>query len=568
MYHYYFEGDTVRLAYWRIAYDNDKFMYADTDECKDEIIASLKARGFTPTATEIDQTGNEWIDGECFTDHSMVEDALSRGAKDFICDGDMEEIVNTLTIMNDALFSVDGNNVWHITAPEAPSLSCYSIMTCITASSVDYQKISINGGAALPLYKSASEPVLALDVIATPEKPLAVQINITKDRAFFNVSANSGWSVGEIKTFGYKRAKSPTELLCDGSIYDKDTYPALYSVLKDTYAVPAEFVHTSNLRFLKIIRADDGTLIGIDNSSYVYNSTDGINWTQVNTTLATSANYISNFAYGNGIILCTAGVTKNNSYGTMLYYVKKSIDNGKTWTNFTSQYDIIYSFAYSESENIWSVLSYNTTAATWYTADADFTKLTTTGNTVSNITGSTAHAGSVYSLDGYWLYSVGNSNFIINNARPTTAPRQIHSGIALSSNIYNRHVPSLCVKDKLVYVPSDSYGGNTLYIVDATSYSVIDLGSYKFTEAVYIPEYDSCILVGKSGLVAVDIDNACVKKVSETTIDFSIYFYGATYSHKLHQIVCGTYAGTYTVDIEGFSLPPERDDAFTYIKTE
>lgn len=565
MYHYYFEGDTVRLAYWRIEYDTDKFMYADTTECKNAMVASLKARGFTPTATEIDQTGNEWIDGECFTDHSTVEDALSRGRKDFICDGDMEEVVNTLTIMNDAMFHVDANNVWHITVPNIPSLSCYSIMTCLTASSVDYQKISINNGPALPLYKSASEPVLAFDVVATPEKSLAIQINITDDKAFFNASANADWGVGEIKSFGYKRANTHTELLCDGSMYDKDTYPALYEAIKDTYAVPAELVQTSNARLGPIIFLRDTFVIAGDPdhpTSAVYTTTDFTNFD-----VSYVTHDVRTLKHNNDTIVCFNFDSYGGEYRTR---IEKSTDLGKTWTTVTWSRDVAYDFAFSEAENMWSVLSVDKNGlATWYTADADFTTLTATGYTkqFESFSGQYLYDCGVYCLGEYWLYSIGSTNFIINNSVPKYEPVTVHPDI---------QVPyfgdGLCVKGRLLF----TNGTRTLYIVGANSYDTIDISDFTTDDActkiVYIPECDSYMLIDGSSMCAVDIDNLCLKRVSANST--SLYKLDcALYVPSRQKIFCTASpepaeGATYTIDAENFALPPEASNAYTYIKAE
>ena len=282
MYHYFFEGDTVRLAYWRIDYDENMTAYANTEDAKFDLIASLSERGLNPIATAIDQTGNEWIDGMCFTDHSKVEEALRCGYKSFICKGDEADIANTLSAMNDATFAVGENGVWNITVPGVPSTHCYNIVTCLTASSVDNQLISINGSEAIPLLKDNSSPVMSEEIMATLDNPLALQINITKSAAYIaSAKGGSDWKIGEVRSFAYSMDTDDSVLLCDGSGYDIEKYPLLHEKLNYRYCFPSDSIARTVNGTVEIdsVASINGYTFAVSKpSQQVYRSTDGINW--------------------------------------------------------------------------------------------------------------------------------------------------------------------------------------------------------------------------------------------------------------------------------------------------
>lgn len=564
MYHYYFEGDTVRLAYWRIDYDNDKVMYANTDDCKDEIVALLTARGFTPTVSEIDQTGNEWIDGMCFTDHSKVVDALTLGKKNFICAGDTSDIANTLTAMNDAIFSVDESNVWCLTIPNIPSIPCYGIMTCVTTPSVDNQMISINGSDPVPFMKNYSDPVLAYDIMATPERPLAIQINVTNDKAFLNTGGAAGWAVGELKTFGYERAESESELLCNGDMYDRERYPELYKAIKDTYAVPAEYVVRSAPKLMDFVE-HNGFLFARSETN-IYRSTDGITWDSVYTApTSSSSNRTLQWLRKGGNVL----VASYSSTGLIYTHLIASTDNGQTWEdklalgNNDSAGGRRLLCAYSDESNMWSIVEQNTDTDTYSFKYADET-LSTIEDIAGSLKVSDYDPEYVCYTDNSWMYVLRNSSafkvYTVNSPSPTSVPTLAYS----TTVAYSQYTAMHYLNNMLFY-----FGGNKLYRF--YSDKVISAAAPCKCGAVsYIPYSNSYIILGDECTAVFDPDTLSFKKTTtKTSMDISPIETCAWYD-PLKDIIFsdGRNHNVYTLDAESFALPLSVENGYTYIKAE
>jgi hypothetical protein len=577
MYQYFFDGDTVRLAYWRIDYDENKFRYANSDSEKDAILVSLKSLGYTPTAEAINQSGNEWIDGMCFADHDSVEAALKAGRKNFICKRDSEDIANTLTIMNDAAFSVDANGIWNITAPGTPSIPCYGVMTCITTNSVDNQKVSINGAAAIPLMKAVGSPIMANELRASADKPLAIQINVTETVAFMNVSVGDGWGVGEVKHFAYKRPSVASELYCDGTAYSKERYPLLYETMFDTYAVPPDSILRTSTSARCIVAFGNGVFVRTSPLAY---STDGATWTPISIGIGTPV-YVS---FANGMFVLLAYTSRAGS-GSTSYSVATSVD-GVAWSNKSWAYSTSTDFtaniylAYAAETSEWAIVfnpddnDYN--ASILYSVD-NF-------NSYTKVNAPCTFVHAICPVSGGWLIIYDKSVYFASS---------ISSGFALAYTIESANVtaqvhetsigsPSTQAINQTTHIDGKCFAvfNGYLCVFDKDGYTAchtkLNIGSGSVMSVVNELADKSSIMIITPKVICAATPDGDIKMPVEHTITYgssnNIHYgaYGVVSSaYGNNTIVFTTYNGTYSLDVTNFALPNQINaNTYDYIKAE